>query len=127
MDAGQGMLSRRTLSFSDDCGVTIVGALPTSVDRRQASPYGREDDVRQRKGFSDGATDANSETLLRLIESVGLLRSDDGAKTKEGANSGDKRSPSGDNCATNLPQSQTSTSCLSVSCLAALMAAASSG
>jgi hypothetical protein len=81
--------------------------------------------------LSDEATKANSETLLREIGSAGgltefLLLSDGAAKTKEGANPGDITSPSGDNRATNLAQSQTSTSCLSASCLATFKASASS-
>ena len=48
--------------------------------------------------------------------------SDDRAKTKRGANPGDAPSPPGDNRATNLPPSQTSTSCVSVSRFAAFRA-----
>jgi hypothetical protein len=71
---------------------------------------------------SDEAVDANSETLLSEIGSAGLSKlGNDGTKPGDTAASPD------DNRATNLPPSQTSMSCLSLSPLAALRAAASSG
>src|SRR5437879_9368778 len=80
--------------------------------------------LNQRKRlFSEEAAKASSETLLREIGSAGLTelvsRSDGGAKTKDGTKPGDITSPPGDSRATNLPPSQTSTSCFSLSCLAA--------
>jgi|SRR5712672_283687 len=81
--------------------------------------------------LADVASKANSETLLGEIGSAGgsefLSLSDGAAKTKEGTNPGDDiTSPLGDNRATNLPQSHTSTSCPSTSFSAAFMAVASS-
>jgi hypothetical protein len=73
-------------------------------------------------GFlSEEAVDANSETLLREIGSTGL--SEFG---KDGTKPGDTPASAEDNRATNLPPSQTSMSCLSLSPLAAFRAAASS-
>src|SRR5258707_1392378 len=108
----------------------VCNSLTLTRHDAQSEPPGDKLDQRKRL-LSEEAAKANSETLLREIGSAGLTeffsQSDGGAKTKDGTNSGDITSPPGDNRATNLPQSQTSTSCLSVSSLAAFRAASSSG
>jgi hypothetical protein len=78
--------------------------------------------ARGTKGLlSEEVLDANSETLLKEIGSTGLSR-----LGKDGTRPGDTPVSPDDNRATNLPPSQTSMSCLSLSPLAALRAAASS-
>src|ERR1700733_8924799 len=86
-----------------------------------------------RSGFRFDWTPANPETCLRENTSAGGLfellcpPSDGVVEIMTGASSGDEISPSGEKRATNLPQSQSSTSCPSTSSLAARKAASSWG
>src|SRR5260370_23695371 len=84
-------------------------------------PGGGGEPRRHRHEFENSRLLTSSDQVTFVDEAVST------ASRKNGANSGELIFPSGENRATNLAPSQTSTSCLSLSFLAVARAAASSG
>src|SRR6266481_9063814 len=82
---------------------------------------GGRESRRHRHEFENSRLLTSSDQVTFVDEAVST------ASRKNGANSGELIFPSGENRATNLAPSQSSTSCLSLSFLAVASAAASSG